>query len=71
GGATLTLGYPMQPFQGKKLKKPPTGRVHGRQMMSFLVLPVLVCRMNPFSSRSSTSKTAASREKHWKYSFAG
>ncbi|MGO9372811.1 MAG: hypothetical protein ACLQBD_12010, partial [Syntrophobacteraceae bacterium] len=41
-----TLGYPMQPFQGKKLKKPPTGRVHGRQMMSFLVLQVLVCRMN-------------------------
>ncbi len=44
----LTLGYPMQPFQGKKLKKPPTGRVHSRQMMSFLILQVLVCRMNLF-----------------------
>ena len=25
GGALLTLGYPMQPFQGKKVKKPTQG----------------------------------------------
>ncbi|MGO9533246.1 MAG: hypothetical protein ACLP3B_18985, partial [Syntrophobacteraceae bacterium] len=35
----LSLGYPMQPFQGKKLKIPHRGRVHSRQM-----LPFLVCR---------------------------
>ena len=50
GGVLLTLGYPMQPFQGKKLKIP--HRASSQQTDAALSrLQVLGSRMNHIYSR--------------------
>src|SRR5208337_1698725 len=39
-------GLPYAALSGQESQKAPTGRGHSRQILSFLVLQVLVCRMN-------------------------